>query len=293
MLHWRRVHLNKFLALSAAGMWIGCSTKINADSVLLSASADATLIETAPDNSSGGAGFFNSGTTQNNTKNRALIQFDITGIPQSALITAVSLQLEVIRAPSDGFEASPFSLHRVLRSWGEGSTLPLNNPGGLGGPAAPGDATWNYRFAFDQPWGVPGGEAGVDYAAASSAGIIIYGTENSPYSYESTPEAVADVQFWLDHPESNFGWMLMSDFEDTPFTARHFGSREDPLGRGSLLTVEYALVPEPGTTALGVMGVIVLAGSLRHRIFKQVCRRATALGRPVAASLSRRIGPRC
>jgi len=37
---------------------------------------------------------------------------------------------------------------------------------------------------------------------------------------------VADVQSWVDNPASNFGWMLMSESEDVPGTARRFGSRE-------------------------------------------------------------------
>ncbi len=156
----------------------------------------------------------------------------------------------------------------MLRSWGEGTTVPLNNPGGLGGPAAPGDATWNYRFAFDQPWGQPGGAPDVDYSSASSGAIIMYGPESSPYAFESTSEAVADVQFWLQHPESNFGWMLMTDFEDTPFTARRFASREDPLGRGPMLTIDYVVIPEPSSVAILALGAVFFASPLLGRFWR-------------------------
>lgn len=238
-----------------------------ADTAILTPVADATLIETEPNNSSGGAEFFNAGTTQNVTKNRALLRFDVASqLPEGAVITSASLKLEVTRQPVDGFEASPFSLHRVLRDWGEGTTVPMNNPGGLGAPAASGDATWFHRFAFDQPWRAPGGEAEVDYLSLSSGAIIMYGTVDSPYTFESTSESVADVQFWLDNPASNFGWMLMTDFEDVPFTARRFASREDPLGRGPTLTIEYTIVPEPGTVALFMVGAAVAGGGLRRRV---------------------------
>ena len=237
------------------------------DSVTLQAAADATLIEVNPNNSSGGAEFFNAGTTQNVTKNRALIRFDVaSGLPVGAVVTSVALHLQVTRQPVDGFEASPFSIHRVLRPWGEGNTIPVDNAGGLGAPAAAGDATWLDRFAFDQPWAGPGGEADIDYLSISSGGVLMFGTADSPYLFESTAENIADVQFWLENPEQNFGWMLMTDFEDVAFTARRFASREDLLGRGPTLTIEYTVIPEPGTMALFAMGAAVLAGALRRRL---------------------------
>ena len=252
--------------LSGLVLGVTCAATCIAETITITSSADATLIETSPNNSSGGAEFFNAGTTQNYTRNRALIQFDVAGqLPADAVITAASLRLEVTRQPVDGFEASPFSLHRVLRPWGEGSTVPMSNPGGLGDPAAAGDATWLHRFAFDQPWAAPGGEAGIDYLALSSGAVIMYGTVDSPYNFESTMEAVADVQFWLDNPGENFGWMLMTDFEDVAFTARRFASREDPFGRGPTLTIEYTVVPEPGTIAIWAVGSVIIGSVLRRR----------------------------
>src|SRR5215211_7466597 len=117
-----------------------------ADVVLLNPSADATLHEIAPENSSGGMEFFIAGTTQNRTKNRALLQFDIASlIPAGSIINDVTLSIDVIRQPGCGFEVSSFGLHRMLRSWGEGDTVPIDNVGGMGGPAQVGDATWIYR----------------------------------------------------------------------------------------------------------------------------------------------------
>src|SRR6185503_1101524 len=115
----------------------------SAETIALHPSADATLLEVNPNNSSGGAPFFNAGTTQNRTLNRALIQFDVASVlPPGAQITAATLQVEVVRSPKDGFEVGLFGVHPMLRSWGEGSTIPTDNAGGLGAPASPGDATW-------------------------------------------------------------------------------------------------------------------------------------------------------
>jgi hypothetical protein len=49
-----------------------------------------------------------------------------------------------------------------------------------------------------------------------------------PYSWDSTPEMVADVQSWLDDPATNFGWILVGD-ESQIMTSKRFDSRENPL----------------------------------------------------------------
>jgi hypothetical protein len=36
----------------------------------------------------------------------------------------------------------------------------------------------------------------------------------------------ADVQGWLDHPATNFGWQIRADELQAPPSARRFGSRE-------------------------------------------------------------------
>jgi hypothetical protein len=150
----------------------------------------------------------------------------------------------------------------MLRSWGEGSTIPVNNPGGLGAPAAAGDATWLHAHAPAAPWAEPGGAVGVDYASLMSAGAFIYGV--GTYQFEGTQDMVNDVQAWLDNPTSNFGWMLRVQDEDLPFTARRFGSREDP-NAAPQLTIDFVVVPEPGTAALAGLG-LALAWAGRRRL---------------------------
>jgi PEP-CTERM motif len=232
-----------------------------ADTAVLNASADATLFEVNPNNSAGGDVFFLAGTTQNRTRTRALLQFDIaSALPAGSQINAVGLQVEVTRRPSDGFEASLFGLHRVLRSWGEGTTIVDDNAGGLGAPAMPGDATWLHRFAFSDLWGAPGGAAGIDYKSEFSSSLFIFDLDL--YEFEGTPDMIADVQYWLDNPTNNFGWMLRTQSEEVPFTGRRFASREDPNGGGPRLIIDYTVVPEPGTVALCGLGLLCLAG--RH-----------------------------
>jgi hypothetical protein len=219
--------------------------QVRAESVVLTSVADTTLIENAPDYNLGGALIVNAGTTQTFTRNRGLFRFDFTGqIPPGSRITNVDFVVEVTGQPKEEQASSSFGLHRVLQPWGEGDkSSPDPNHPGLAAPATSGEATWNHRFAFTtNTWTIPGGAAPNDYAAETSSETFVYGLGDSPYTFVSTPKLIADVQAWVDDPETNFGWMLISQLEQTNFTARRFASRED-VGREPYVTIEY--VPPP------------------------------------------------
>lgn len=219
--------------LLAIGVAAATLLGARADTVALTPTADTTLIETAPDNNLGEACFFNAGTTGLGTRNRGLLRFDFAGvIPTGALVTSVTLILQVTGEPDTGGIPSGFELHRVLRSWGEGTKGVTNCPPepsqspGLGEPAAAGEATWRHRFAMTtQTWATPGGAPGLDYSTNLSASTFVFGADD-PIQFEPTPELVADVQFWLNNPGADFGWMLISDSENVRKTARRFGSSE-------------------------------------------------------------------
>jgi hypothetical protein len=228
----------------AALAWLLCFAVVfsaRADSVTLFPSADCTLFELVPSNSLGGVTWISAGTTQNGNTNRALMKFDVAAaVPPGSTITDVGLKVWVTRTPVDGNADSLFSLRRVLRPWNEGSNLPADpNYPGLGGPAAPGDATWIHNAFGESAWTIPGGQEGVDFAAGFSSSTFIGGITAEGYFFESGG-AIADVQSWLDDPSSNFGWMLKTEEEDVNFTARRFGSRElgDPF-ESPQLTISY------------------------------------------------------
>ena len=192
--------------------------------------ADTTLSENWPSNNLGGLTFVNSGTTQNFTKNRGLYKFDVAAaIPAHSRINSARLVVEVTKQPADDQHSSDFGLHRMLQPWGEGNKIsPTNSVNqGQGSPATDGEATWYYRFAFTNSWAAPGAAPTNDYVAAASAAQTVYGLIDSPYTWGSTAQMIADVQFWLDNPSANFGWALVCQAEATDFTARRFASRED------------------------------------------------------------------
>lgn len=246
--------MSPILKSTALALAVGFSAQIGrADTVQLAPTADTTLIAVSPDNNLGGKSYFNAGTTQNFTKNRGLILFDpLSVIPAGAVIQSVTVQFEVLGQPVDGYAAGTFGLHRMLASWGEGDKNPSTQVG-LGLPASVGEATWNSRFhGQDMPWSQPGGEAGVDFVAQASASEVIYDVGSSPYIFGSSSDLVADVQYWVDHPDQNYGWMLKLADESVDFTARRFGASEGP--DSAILTVQFAMVPEPGTMLLMGLG---------------------------------------
>ena len=48
------------------------------------------------------------------------------------------------------------------------------------------------------------------------------------YTWNSTPELVADVQSWLDSPSTNYGWILIGN-ENESSTAKRFDSKENAI----------------------------------------------------------------
>jgi hypothetical protein len=157
---------------------------------------------------------------------RSLLRFDLSGqIPSNAQITSVTLQIDVSKEANSGAMDSVFDARRLLRSWTETGV------------------TWNAPSA-GQSWQVPGADGQQDSVAFPSSAIFV--TVTNSYTFPSTPTLVADVQAWVNNPSTNFGWLLVSEGEGTPKTARVVASREDldPAAR-PLLTVQYSLASAP------------------------------------------------
>lgn len=220
--------------------------------------ADTSLLEVAPTNNHGGFIGMNAGTTQNYKRTRALFRFDLSSLPTNTVVQAASVILAVTRQPDEPPTSTTFGLHRMLRPWGEGdkNPPPVSPGSGSGLPASPGEATWNYAFFPTNAWSTPGGAIGVDFSSTESSFQFIYGVAESPYRFENTPELTADVADWITHPQTNFGWLLLCTEEFFNFTARRWGTREDP-NNPPLLELSYLVPPllqisrtNPGPTRL-------------------------------------------
>ena len=206
----------------------------------LSVAADAFLDESATGNNTGGSTLMAAGTdgAGGGRDRRGLMRFDLSGIPFGSTINAATITVDVVRSPNFGAVNSSFGLHLLLTDWGEGA-----GSGDHGQPASPGDATWNDAMQGVTAWIVPGGQAHFDYVGSASASQAVSG--NGPYQW-SSPGLVLDLQFMVDNPGNNFGWILISQSEGTPRTARGFGTAEG--GSPAQLSVNYT-PPTPSLAA--------------------------------------------
>jgi spore coat protein A len=189
-------------------------------------SQDNTLAEELPDNSSGACDRIFAGMTANNVARRALLQFDLSSIPDGSTINSVTLSMRVDQGGQN--QTATMTLHRVNTAWGEGSNGCGPKGGGQGEPAVNGAATWlSAKHNANPSWGTPGG----DYnGAASGSAVSLTGSRSGEIVvWDSTAPNNAgmlnDVSDWFVNPATNYGWILIGD-ETSPTTARAFNSRD-------------------------------------------------------------------
>ena len=189
--------------------------------IVITPCRDNTLFNTGADRSSGAGDAVFSGKTGpfgGGTVQRAVLAFDVAGnVPPGSTITAASLTLTLVSAGPSGDQTH--SLHRLLADWGEGTSAGF---GGNGAPATTGDATWSHTFFPDSFWTSPGGE----FDPVASATQVVGLTPDTAYTWESTPQLVADVQDMLDDYCGNFGWLVQGNEIDFN-SAKKFASKEN------------------------------------------------------------------
>ena len=193
-----------------------------------------------------------------------MFRFDVGSIPSGAVISSVQVSLHVTRRPDPDQHGGPvdsdFSLYRLFVSWGEGTGADAT-----GSVASPGVATWNERHFGSTAWSSPGGQIGADFADNPSATTAI--SDLGEYVWGSSTRLVNDVKGWIAAPETNFGYMLISQSEGSLGSGRRFGAKEQPGGLTPppRLIVTYTVVPEPSMVALAGMG-LCLVFLTRHRV---------------------------
>jgi hypothetical protein len=193
---------------------------------------DNTLYESTIGAVSNGAGeYLFAGATQNEDIRRAVVAFDLGGIPPWATVLSATLAItmsKTIAGPAN------VSLHALAADWGEAASDAVGEEG-AGALAQPGDATWIYTFFDDAQWTTPGGDFAATPSAVTSVGDF------GPYTWTS-PGLLADVAGWVAAPGTNFGWALIGD-ESGPGTAKRFNSRENDSG-GPRLMITYSFEGE-------------------------------------------------
>lgn len=211
-------------------------TTTNADVMMFTPSQDATLYEEPSGGLANGAGdwIFIGQTGNDNGINlrRALVQFDLSSIPQDALINSVTLEIEIDRVPLTT-QFGNATLHRVLSSWSEGPANPFGAEG-QGASAQPGDVTWLHREFDTIFWANPGGD--FDPMASSTTP---FSTGVEIIQFPSSSDSINNVQNWVTNPSTNFGWMILGD-ETSVGNARRITSRENSTSQPTL-TVDFTL----------------------------------------------------
>jgi len=211
-----------------------------AELLSIEAGADNTLYEDSEGSVSNGSGAIMVAGRNNSEVDsirRAVLYFDVSGIPYGASVESVALTLYLNKGNGGVRE---MRLHRLLTDWGEGASEV--NGGGQGAPAQPGDATWLNTFYPDSFWGPKGGRYVGRVSATQLVGIPGAGNDTAgPYTWQNSDRLVDDVRRWLRDPAKNFGWILLGD-ESVPQTAKQFASREDVTpGLRPVLEVTYSL----------------------------------------------------
>lgn len=215
---WSRVSLVRAGVVALGAVFAGALATAPAGGTIVSLNPakDNVIFQDNVARSSGAGSWFIAGMTNqggSGQSRRALVHFDLSGIPSNATITAVTLTMNNDRGKSG---TQTVALHRALAGWGEGTSNSDADPG-KGVAATTGDATWSHRSYPSAPWSTPGG----DYASPASAST---GVGNSGNYVWTSAQMVADVQQWVTTPSSNFGWIAIGN-EAAKATARRFRSR--------------------------------------------------------------------
>ncbi|HPO13590.1 MAG TPA: proprotein convertase P-domain-containing protein, partial [Candidatus Hydrogenedentes bacterium] len=157
-------------------------------------------------------------------KRRAALQFDVASIlPADAHIVDAQLKLyhEYLNSESN----ASLTITKIARSWGEGAS-DAEGDEAAGTTALTDDVTWRHRFSGGEWWSMIGGDVqGTTTAQAAIGGEGSWTIASLPGG--SRAQIIADVQSWLDQPDSNNGWMLKSD-ESTITGVKRLASREHP-----------------------------------------------------------------
>lgn len=226
----KKIYLLFFSISAFALQGVNGQTTVN-----IVADKDNTIYSEGASKSNGVGDYFFAGVTAGGNIRRALLHFDLSAIPATAVVTSVTLKLNANKfaASSTGIE-----IKRLSSNWGEGASN-ANGQEGSGANAVNGDATWVNNFFSSTSWTTAGG----DFFPATSGSIANVSDGANNLTQTTGGQLVADVQTFVTTPSSNSGWIIFGSNEGTNQSAIRFKSKDNPdASDRPLLSVTYTNV---------------------------------------------------
>jgi len=194
----------------------------------VTSSLDNTMFKDS-DVSNGLGEYIFTGTTNKDVKKRALVQFNLTeAVPEGITVDSVSLILVPSRVKPG---STTVVVHIVTTEWGEGTSI-AEDGDGKGAPATTGDATWSFAKYNSVPWIKKGGDFDLE---SSVSGSVSSGT-NAVFRSDRLTQ---DVNFWLQNPSKNFGWILIGDESKTATSVKFVSKDHKDHTQWPTLTLYY------------------------------------------------------
>ncbi len=221
--------------------------------VSLTADRDNTLYDTPTGNLSNGVGSrMFVGQTGNGRVVRGILHFDLSGVPQDAVVTDARLEMRVVTASLTANGSTPHSLFRVSQDWGEGTTAAASGQGG-GGASTTDSVTWIHTFFPGGMWANPGGDFSAtasDTQPAPTFGDVVF----------QSAGLTADVQSFVSDAAMNFGWVLKADAKNAG--ARVYATREGATTSRPTLVVTYESPIGSSICGPAVLNQVGLSGEM-------------------------------
>jgi hypothetical protein len=210
------------------------------DTVQVDVQRDGGYLDLQPDNNLGGHTHVPVGRSNNGAVRRSVFYFDVESqVPPGSTIESVQFVFDVgQQGGGNGHSGADFQLHRVTRAWTEGTG------GSSNGEITGNGATWNSATGTIA-WDTPGG----DFSPVV-LGTVYVDVTSPPETFSiSSPQLVAEVQDMLDHPQTNFGFLLKANPETLFGSAARVTSREGaPFGPEDAARLIIDFVPPAAET---------------------------------------------
>ncbi len=153
---------------------------------------------------------------------KTLIKFDLSAIPSTATITAVTIAFR----QGEGYGTDTLTVRRLLRNWVDTQ------------------ATWNI-YSTGNNWATAGAGADTDRSSTESTSLSVDGTVEVK-TFPSTSQLVADVQGFVNGTLNNYGWIIYDTSNNDDYHYHFLNSAEKgTISQRPKITITYT--PGGGT----------------------------------------------